>query len=86
MQTPVEIYTELLPVQFCTYLNYCKSLKFTEKPDYKFIKNLFSDLFNNLGFEFDYNYDWCQISASYGKNTNVEIKVHNGNQKENNLE
>jgi len=34
MSTPVETLCKGFPHQFVKYLNYCKSLKFEEKPDY----------------------------------------------------
>ena len=34
-----------LPEQFSTYFNYCKNLMFKEKPNYSFLRKIFSDLF-----------------------------------------
>lgn len=33
------------PSEFSTYLNYCRSLRFDEKPDYAYCRKLFRDLF-----------------------------------------
>jgi hypothetical protein len=41
-----------------TYFNYCRKLKFEEKPDYAYLRKLFKDLFFRMGYEYDYNYDW----------------------------
>ena len=30
-----------IPIEFATYLSYCKNLKFEEKPDYSYLKSLF---------------------------------------------
>lgn len=46
------------PEQFEKYLTYCKELKFDEKPDYKYLRNYFKELFDSLNFSFDHNYDW----------------------------
>jgi hypothetical protein len=31
-------------------MHYCRSLKFTDRPDYTFLKKLFSDLMDKLGY------------------------------------
>ena len=35
MATPIEVLCKGAPVEFATYLNYCRSLRFEEKPDYR---------------------------------------------------
>jgi serine/threonine protein kinase len=35
-----------IPYEFLSYMSYCYSLKFEEEPDYNYIKNLFSNLYN----------------------------------------
>ena len=44
--------------EFGTYLNYCQSLKFEDKPDYAYLRQLFRSLFNKLGYTYDYVFDW----------------------------
>ena len=41
------------------YLNYSRSLKFDDKPDYRYLRYLFKDLFVREGYEWDYMYDWA---------------------------
>ncbi len=36
--------------EFNTYLKYCRSLKFEERPDYVWIRRLFKDLFFRYEF------------------------------------
>jgi casein kinase 1/casein kinase 1 epsilon len=60
--TPVEVLCKGLPNEFVTYLQYCKTLKFEDKPDYNYLKTLFKDLFVKSGYEWDYQYDWNMIS------------------------
>ena len=55
-----------MPEEFSVYLNYCRNLKFEEKPDYGYLRKLFKDLMHQSGFENDYNYDWV-IKKSGGK-------------------
>lgn len=49
MQIPVEILCKGLPVEFSIYLNYCKSLRFEDKPDYMYLRKMFKDLFIKSG-------------------------------------
>ena len=41
-----------------TYLNFCRSLKFEDKPDYAYLRQLFRSLFHKLGYTYDYVFDW----------------------------
>ena len=40
------------------YLCYVRRLDFFEKPDYDYLRSLFTDLFDEKGYMFDYEYDW----------------------------
>ena len=53
-----EVLCNSLPPEFAIYLNYVRSLRFDEKPDYQFLRKLFRDLFSKEGYEFDLCYDW----------------------------
>jgi len=64
--TTIEALTRGLPEEFSIYLNYCRGLKFEEKPDYGYLRKIFKDLMQKNGFECDYNYDW-QIKKNGGK-------------------
>lgn len=37
---------------------YVRSLNFEEAPDYAVIRQMFTDLFFNLGYEYDGKFDW----------------------------
>lgn len=58
IMTNLEELCKGFPSEFVAYMQYCRTLNFEDKPDYKYIKNLFSSLFKNLGYEYDYKYDW----------------------------
>lgn len=44
--------------EMATYLRYVRRLDFFEKPDYDYLRKLFTDLFDKNGYVFDYEYDW----------------------------
>lgn len=58
MSTSIESLTKGLPEEFAIYLNYCRSLKFEEKPDIGYLRKLFKDLFYRMGYEYDFVFDW----------------------------
>jgi hypothetical protein len=52
-------------VEFATYLNYCRSLRFEDKPDYSYLRQIFRNLFHREGYTYDYIFDWTlQIQVS----------------------
>ncbi len=44
--------------EMATYLRYVRRLDFFEKPDYEYLRTLFTELFERKGYTFDYSYDW----------------------------
>jgi casein kinase 1 len=48
--------------EFSSYLNYCRSLRFDDKPDYGYLRRLFRDLFYREGFETDFVFDWTMLN------------------------
>ena len=70
MTTPTELLCRGFPNEFAIYLNYCRSLRFDDKPDYSYLRKLFRDLFVREGFQYDYVFDWSvqpnkqQVSTS----------------------
>jgi len=62
MSTPVEILCKHFPTEFATYLNYCRALRFDDKPDYSYLRRLFRDLFFRQGYAADYRFDWTVLN------------------------
>ncbi|XP_029490362.1 casein kinase I isoform X2 [Oncorhynchus nerka] len=55
--TPIEVLCESFP-EMATYLRYVRRLDFFEKPDYEYLRTLFTELLERKGYLFDYTYDW----------------------------
>merc|ERR1712242_66578 len=62
MSTPVEVLCKGFPAEFATYLNYCRALRFDDKPDYAYLRRLFRDLFFRQGYAVDYRFDWTVLN------------------------
>ncbi|KAI9314446.1 kinase-like domain-containing protein [Dichotomocladium elegans] len=58
MTTPSDILCRGLSQEFTIYLNYVRSLRFDDKPDYTYLRKLFCDLYLREGFQYDYVFDW----------------------------
>ncbi|RNF00622.1 casein kinase 1, partial [Trypanosoma rangeli] len=56
--TPVETLCKGFPAEFAAYLNYARSLRFEDKPDYSYLKRLLRELFVREGYHVDYVFDW----------------------------
>ena len=74
MKKKIQISNELLchglPNEFVHYLNYCKNLKFEERPDYDFLKGLFGRLLGLVITNFNIRrneliFDWCFKDVDY---------------------
>ena len=47
-----------LPKEFQSYLDYVSNLEFDQRPDYNYLRNLFSGLFRKSKFVYDLTFDW----------------------------
>ncbi|XP_067614472.1 casein kinase I-like [Eurosta solidaginis] len=61
MSTPIEVLCEGFPDEFSMYLKHCRSLRFMEQPDYKYLRDLFRILFRKFNHHYDYIYDWTML-------------------------
>ncbi|KAI9100985.1 kinase-like domain-containing protein [Phlyctochytrium arcticum] len=61
MTTPTEVLCRNFPNEFSVYLNYTRSLRFDDKPDYSYLRKLFRDLFIREGYHYDYVFDWTVV-------------------------
>jgi len=63
MSTPVETLCKGHPSVFYFYLNYSRSLRFEDRPDYAYLRRLFKDLFIQQGYVNDGAFDWTRPSS-----------------------
>eukprot|EP01060_Flectonema_neradi_P011306 TRINITY_DN183_c0_g1_i5.p1 TRINITY_DN183_c0_g1~~TRINITY_DN183_c0_g1_i5.p1 ORF type:complete len:329 (+),score=58.31 TRINITY_DN183_c0_g1_i5:55-987(+) len=64
MSTPVDTLCKGFPSEFSTYLNYTRSLRFEDKPDYQCMRRLLRDLFIKEGHQMDYIFDWTNAKRT----------------------
>jgi len=70
LSTPIEHLCRNFPTEFSTYLNYVRTLRFDDKPDYKYLRRLYRDFFFRQGYAADYRFDWDVLNyqpSSKGK-------------------
>lgn len=41
MSTPIEVLCKGFPAEFAMYMNYCRTMRFDEAPDYMYLRQLF---------------------------------------------
>eukprot|EP00826_Nyctotherus_ovalis_P001742 TRINITY_DN10304_c0_g1_i10.p1 TRINITY_DN10304_c0_g1~~TRINITY_DN10304_c0_g1_i10.p1 ORF type:complete len:440 (+),score=78.53 TRINITY_DN10304_c0_g1_i10:124-1443(+) len=63
MGTPIEYMCCLIYPEFATYLHYCRGLKFEDRPDYTFLRQLFTSRMKKESMEFDLLYDWVTVES-----------------------
>ena len=64
LQIPTEILCYGLPEEIVIYLNYCKSLRFEDRPNYDYLRGLFLHLLSTSSKIYGLNrdnlkFDWC---------------------------
>lgn len=65
--TPLNKLCKGFPDEMVQYIQYCRGLKFEEKPDYNLCKHFFGNAFAKNEYEMDYNFDWVTISKKSKK-------------------
>ncbi|XP_043284223.1 casein kinase I-like isoform X2 [Venturia canescens] len=61
MSTSIDILCAGYPNEFAKYLKYCRQIRFEEKPDYPYLRQLFRSLFHHETFTYDYVFDWNML-------------------------
>lgn len=68
------------PPEFASYLRYCRSLRFDDRPDYAYLRTLFRDLYLREGFADDSVFDWSLMkNDAPGNSSNAANTTTNNN-------
>merc|ERR1712048_1056855 len=70
MSTPIEDLCKHFASEFATYLKYCRSLRFEDRPDYGYLRELLKDLFFREGYQYDFVFDWTILHYQSKELTN----------------
>lgn len=72
VSTSTRVLCDGLPAEFEAFLNYTRALKFSQKPDYQYLRDLMRGVFqwpqNTVQSVFDYNVIAAEV-GSYGPNS-----------------
>lgn len=64
MATPIDLLCKGFPDEFRIYFEYCRALRFADKPDYSYLRRLFKDLALRNEIEYDGSFDWRILPES----------------------
>lgn len=78
MKLKVKSRLSLITAEFATYLNFCRSLRFDDKPDYSYLRQLFRNLFHRQGFSYDYVFDWNMLKFVSSSHSFLKHGIFNG--------
>jgi len=67
MSTSTEQLCKGYPTEFRSYFEYCRSLRFEDRPDYAYLKRLFKELFYRKGYQYDNMFDWTILNLQQEK-------------------
>lgn len=69
------------PSEFKDYFAHCNSLGFEDRPDYRYLKRIFRDLFERQAFEDDGVFDWdiLKKARATGDGSGAEVAIPTGN-------
>ena len=81
ISTGLDILCQGFPEEFITFIQYARDLKFEDRPDYSYLKNLLRQMCEKNQLSFNYNkYDW--ILKKNAEMNNEEHKESNKNKEE----
>jgi len=85
MSTPVEVLCKGYPPEFEKYLNYCRALRFEDRPDYGYLRRIFKDFFHHEFPDEDPDapsYDWSHLSCTQPRTSTSDAKQSREPQKQ----
>lgn len=55
------------------YIQFCRNLKFEEKPDYNYLRGLFKSIMTRFSYDYDGQFDW--ILKKEGKQSELKAML-----------
>ncbi len=74
MSTSTEQLCKGYATEFRSYFEYCRSLRFEDRPDYAYLKRLFKELFYRKGFQYDNMFDWTVLNLQQEKASRMPVE------------
>ena len=65
--TDIASITSDMPFQFHDYIQYCRLLRFSQNPDYDYLRGLFETVLEDIGKKNDYIFDWNIVAQQKKK-------------------
>ena len=62
MSTRIEVLCKHFPCEFAMYMNYCRSLRFEDRPGYAYLRRLLKAVFFSKGYQHDFVFDWTILN------------------------
>jgi len=78
MGTPIEVLCKSFPCEFVNYLNYCRSLRFEDRPDYAYLRRSLKDLFFREAFQYDFVFDWTILNYQNSTSDQAQLPATAG--------
>ena len=79
MKIPVTTLCQGLPKEFETYMSYVKAMKFSDAPDYEYLKDLIHKLYENQGFSYESTvFDWSKDGRELPTDVNRYNRARRG--------
>lgn len=75
MSTPIDSLCKGFPEEFRIYFEYCRALRFADKPDYAYLRRLYKDLALRSEIEYDGQFDWRLLPSRDSKKSSSESKT-----------
>ncbi|KAL4491486.1 hypothetical protein ABPG72_008142 [Tetrahymena utriculariae] len=75
---------EGMPNQFLQFCKLIRQLKFEDQPNYFKLKQILKELFFELGYSWDYVFDWTELNEAININQFNQVNTLNANQMDNN--
>jgi len=63
ISTPIDVLCRGYAQEFASFLNYTRGLRFEDKPDYSYLRKLFTTIVQKEAIVFDYMFDWTMVKA-----------------------